>query len=78
MTSITRLRLCLCLVALTAMSALADGYELHYDQSGPTLNDVCGLAVDNNAIFWTVGDEGQVFKIVNGQVTDSFTLGGGD
>jgi len=60
------------------MPALADDYELHYDADGPALNDVCGLAEDNYAIFWTVGDEGQVFKIVNGQVTDSFTLGGGD
>jgi hypothetical protein len=78
MTDITRLRICLCLVVMAVMPVAATGYELHYDADGPALNDVCALEVDGHAVFWTVGDSGKVFKIVDGQLTDSFTLGGGD
>jgi len=84
MTGVTRLRVCLLLIALAVMPALAAGdVEINYDPDGLALNDVCGLTVDNDAVFWAVGDGGQVYKIV-GHVGDyieietSFTLGNGD
>lgn len=66
------------LLSLAVMPALADDYELHYDADGPTLNDVCALVVDNAAVHWTVGDQGKVFKVVDGSITAEYTLGNGD
>jgi len=81
MANITRLKLSLCLIALALMPVAATGYEsyeLRYDADGPALNDVCALEVDGHAVFWAVGDQGRVFKIVDGQLTDSFTVGWGN
>ncbi len=33
--------------------------------------------VGNDAVFWAVGDQGKVFKIVNGDIESEFTLGNG-
>ncbi len=79
MTDITRLRVCLLLIALAVTPVLAAGdVEINYDLNGPALNDVCGLTAGNNAVFWAVGDQGKVFKIENGGIIAEYTLEGGD
>jgi len=76
MTNITRLKLCF--VALAVTLAAASDVELNFNANGPALNDVCGLTVDNNAVFWAVGDQGKVFKVENGSIITEYTLSGGD